>query len=434
MPNKKLIQKIVVDKKVHPKSFNLIFKFFSLICFFSLAIIFTNPAQADTIVISPDMASYSLAMTMLGQFTGATCANYYWPWSLIVDSLGGWSTYVSYQYNVNDTGAPSGSLYNTGSICGEADIFRPIIKFNLSAIPENKVITGAELKFNQNNQDIGTNLRALFPLRGGNIELGSGFDSATSSISDILHSTSSSDQFTFNANGLRWLNENIGSLSAMSLMVRDSYDYDKIDPPGYNLYAYPPVYPDYFKNFSLQISYEDSASQIRLSNLGQFKSDGAAPIAEGATTTGSVVFQGTINNPVNNPTQLQIEVEPSNIAFTGVPTATSGFSSSNQTISVVVPDLPIGTYHWQARMSFSQGNFSVWQTMNNSAATIDFTVVKGFSSTPVSFSVPASYLGMMISQCNYFADGCNFPTLAAATAPNSAAQLGMVLSILFRRF
>ncbi len=113
-----------------------------------------------------------------------------------------------------------------------------------------------------------------------------------------------------------------------------------------------------------------------VTTLSQFKSDGTTPITEGASTTeNAVVFQGMLTSPADNQTQLQVEVEPSVSAFTGIPTATSSFVVSGQTASVTVSNLANGSYHWQARAEDSQGATSTWQTMSNPAVAADFSIV-----------------------------------------------------------
>jgi hypothetical protein len=113
-----------------------------------------------------------------------------------------------------------------------------------------------------------------------------------------------------------------------------------------------------------------------LSNLGQYKSDSITQISEGSSTIGSaVVFQGTLTSPSGNPAQLQVEVQPVGTAFTGTPTATSVFSSTWGIVSVSVPNLPTGQYHWQARVVDSQNNASAWQEFGT-AGNVDFTILR----------------------------------------------------------
>ncbi|HTW96058.1 MAG TPA: hypothetical protein VMD74_00155 [Candidatus Methylomirabilis sp.] len=130
----------------------------------------------------------------------------------------------------------------------------------------------------------------------------------------------------------------------------------------------------------LNLPFEE-VNNIAISNFGQFESDGTTPINEGDTIIGStVVFQSTLSNPTNNPTQLQVEVEPATSPFTGIPSATSIFSSTWGVVSVSVSNMSNGSYHWQARTVDSQGNASAWQTMSNPAVRTDFVVPSGFSS------------------------------------------------------
>jgi hypothetical protein len=128
-----------------------------------------------------------------------------------------------------------------------------------------------------------------------------------------------------------------------------------------------------------------------ISNLGQFKSDNVTPIAEGANIIGgTVVFQGTLTSSVNNQVKLQVEVEPSAIAFKDSLTASSSFISSGQIASVTVLNLSNGQYHWQARAIDSQGNALPWQTMSEPAVTTDFSIMHN----PVIFvpGIEGSYL------------------------------------------
>ncbi|MDD5527824.1 MAG: Ig-like domain-containing protein [Patescibacteria group bacterium] len=115
----------------------------------------------------------------------------------------------------------------------------------------------------------------------------------------------------------------------------------------------------------------------QLSNLGQFRFDGTTPISVGVSITENiVVFRGTLTNPANNQTQLQVEVQPSGTAFTGVPTATSSFVASGQIASVALLNLSNDQYHWQARAVDSQSNASAWQTMSNPAVATDFSLAR----------------------------------------------------------
>jgi Cell wall-associated hydrolases (invasion-associated proteins) len=113
-----------------------------------------------------------------------------------------------------------------------------------------------------------------------------------------------------------------------------------------------------------------------LSNSGQFKLDGTTPIAEGASTIeNTVVFQGTVFDFLNKQVQLQVEVQPTVIPFTGTPTITSPLVFSwGQPISATASNLATGKYHWQARAVDSQGAASAWQEFGT-ACNVDFEVL-----------------------------------------------------------
>jgi hypothetical protein len=137
--------------------------------------------------------------------------------------------------------------------------------------------------------------------------------------------------------------------------------------------------PDYsfVYNYVDDLFENNYSANKAVSNLGQFKADGATVIAEGGDTSGSsVVFKGTLASPSGNPAQMQVEVQPVGTAFTGTPTATSVFSSTWGIVSVSVPNLASGQYHWQARVVDSQNKASAWQTMSNPAADVDFKILR----------------------------------------------------------
>jgi hypothetical protein len=120
-----------------------------------------------------------------------------------------------------------------------------------------------------------------------------------------------------------------------------------------------------------------------ISNLSQFEFNGTTAIAEGGNTSGStVIFQGILSSPSGNPAQLQVEVKPTGTALTGTPTATSVFSSTWGIVSVSVPNLPTGQYHWQARVVDSQNNASAWQEFGT-AGNVDFTIAQKSIIVPV---------------------------------------------------
>lgn len=140
-----------------------------------------------------------------------------------------------------------------------------------------------------------------------------------------------------------------------------------------------------------------------LTNLGQFKFDGITPIAIGATTTEPyVVLRGTPTSPSVNQVQLQVEIQPVETAFTGVPTATSSFVASGSVIAIIAPRLDLpgltdGQYHWRARAVDVQGNVSAWIEYG-SANTPDFAIQLPLSSK-------AAELAKLVIGADYLGDG-----------------------------
>jgi hypothetical protein len=118
------------------------------------------------------------------------------------------------------------------------------------------------------------------------------------------------------------------------------------------------------------------AQAPELAGIGQFKSDGTTAVSEGAGAAGQIIFKGTLTSQSNNQVQMQVEVQPSNVAFTGTPNASSSFVSSGTLASVTVSNLSIGQYHWQARAIDSQGNASPWQAMSNPPSAADFSILR----------------------------------------------------------
>ncbi|HZU11624.1 MAG TPA: L,D-transpeptidase family protein [Chloroflexota bacterium] len=59
----------------------------------------------------------------------------------------------------------------------------------------------------------------------------------------------------------------------------------------------------------------------------------------------------------------QVEIEPSNVPFTGTPTASGQPVTTSGTVTLQLSDLKNGqTYHWQARVVDAAGNASPWTT------------------------------------------------------------------------
>ncbi|MFQ6119553.1 MAG: hypothetical protein ACE5KE_06680, partial [Methanosarcinales archaeon] len=113
------------------------------------------------------------------------------------------------------------------------------------------------------------------------------------------------------------------------------------------------------------------------SNLNQYKSDGVFPIAEGGTTTESiVVFKAILNDLDNDQAKLQIELRQILEPFTGIfdgGILESEFISSGNEATIIRTELVDGQYHWRARAIDSQGNASDWQEFGEEG-NVDFEV------------------------------------------------------------
>lgn len=106
---------------------------------------------------------------------------------------------------------------------------------------------------------------------------------------------------------------------------------------------------------------EDTTTHFRIgipdppalpADLGQFRSNGSAKINAGATTTETtVVFKATVSDPDSiGSIRLEVELQPSGMAFTDEPTATGVAAVANGgTASVTVSELAPGSYRWQVR-------------------------------------------------------------------------------------
>jgi RHS repeat-associated protein len=103
--------------------------------------------------------------------------------------------------------------------------------------------------------------------------------------------------------------------------------------------------------------------------------DGALPIIEGGTTSStSLTLSAVLPSASSGSLQVQVELEPSSVAFTNQPNLTSAFVNSGAVASVVASGLIAAGYHWQARSADTLGNVSSWQTISSKPADADFFV------------------------------------------------------------
>lgn len=121
----------------------------------------------------------------------------------------------------------------------------------------------------------------------------------------------------------------------------------------------------------------DPLLPLSLSNLGQFKSDGAVAIAEsGVTTEDAVTFKAILSDPNGNQVKLQVESRPMSQPFTGADDGgilSSGFVSPGSQATALKTGLAVGQYHWRARAVNVNGLSSPWQEFGI-AGNVDFEI------------------------------------------------------------
>lgn len=108
--------------------------------------------------------------------------------------------------------------------------------------------------------------------------------------------------------------------------------------------------------------------------LAQFFLDGTTPLPGGSTSPeAGVVLTGLVNSPVSGTqVQLEVEIRPIGVGFSGVPTHIGTLVSSGAT-SIVTAALPFDTYHWRARTTTAANTSSSWVSFGTNAdGQIDF--------------------------------------------------------------
>ena len=111
--------------------------------------------------------------------------------------------------------------------------------------------------------------------------------------------------------------------------------------------------------------------------LGQFRAGDDSAIAVGGSTTGSsVVFKGTVSDPIEQDTvKLTVEVKPVGTPFDGSGLVSGTFVASGGTAEVTATDLPPGPRHWRARSVDDQGDAGDWAYFgDNAPGATDFEV------------------------------------------------------------
>jgi hypothetical protein len=152
------------------------------------------------------------------------------------------------------------------------------------------------------------------------------------------------------------------------------------------------------------------------SSLQQYKPDATTTVGEGSTTIeNTIVFEGVPYLASSSDSlELQVELATSSANFLGVPSATSSPVMSDEIASATIPDLPDGSYYWQARvMDTSSDVASAWEEFGSSS-TPAFTVhqvplILQGSSTPWSGLVYANddgTKGPADQRCGEFIRSC----------------------------
>ena len=114
------------------------------------------------------------------------------------------------------------------------------------------------------------------------------------------------------------------------------------------------------------------------SSLAQYEADGVTAVVQRSLAAGdTVVFSATLASAGMKPIQLQVEVEPVAVSFTGAPTATSTFVAPGTAATATASGLAPDGYHWQARAVDEDGNASQWITLSNPPADMDFAIGSG---------------------------------------------------------
>ncbi|HJQ65483.1 MAG TPA: hypothetical protein VJ816_03855, partial [Gemmatimonadales bacterium] len=99
----------------------------------------------------------------------------------------------------------------------------------------------------------------------------------------------------------------------------------------------------------------------------------------GAAEANTILITATVSDPdPNHLLQLEVEVEPVDLAFNGQPNYSSQFVANNATAQATIGPLSVNTgYHWQVRARSNAGRTSAWQSFpeppGNPETDADFT-------------------------------------------------------------
>ncbi|HXX93385.1 MAG TPA: hypothetical protein VEN81_07110, partial [Planctomycetota bacterium] len=216
-------------------------------------------------------------------------------------------------------------------------------------------LAGARLKFfcNYQTETAGTDHDVRYVQISGD-----GF--ATTLVNEQL-STTPGSALAGSCSAMGTWHEHVIPLTGMAGPIQVRFLFDTLDA---GLNAFPGWFVDDFE-----------ISDLMASGLNQFVQGTSVPIPVGGTSTsGSIAVTGVVSRDATSSVTLEVEVQPIGTAFTGVPTASGGATGPGSSISVALPALADGSYHWQAR-TVSGGVTSSWMSFGlNLETDPDFVV------------------------------------------------------------
>lgn len=144
------------------------------------------------------------------------------------------------------------------------------------------------------------------------------------------------------------------------------------------------------------------------------QSNDSGAIAEGGITASRAVLMGAVLPSASlDSLQLQVELEPSFIAFKGQPNFTGPFVDSGSPTSVATSGLAAGGYHWQARSVDAQGNASSWSVFGDPSVDPDFVARDPSSEILLEDTFTTYSIGTVPNPC--FGDGTLFSCAMSPT-------------------
>jgi len=137
-----------------------------------------------------------------------------------------------------------------------------------------------------------------------------------------------------------------------------------------------------------------------LANLNQYFLNTSSTLNEGSSTNTGVTFGATLTASASTTLQLQVEVEPTSTAFTGIPNATSSFVSPGSNATTSFRSIT-GAYHWQARQVNASGTATVWQVFGLTSTSTDFvlnnTFIENYTGSVASITIPNHVLSLTLT-------------------------------------